>query len=98
LSIFLQTKDCNGVILPYNLTGKTINVKYKNGAGVLVTKTNPDVEILDAVYSNIILHLTDADTSALKAGFFDFDVIIEDGSDTKIWKFEKEVTVKERIQ
>jgi hypothetical protein len=98
ISVFLQTEDCNGIILPYNLTGKTLEVVYKNGAGALVTKVSPDVQVIDAVYANIILTLTEADTDALKTGYFDFDVIIEDGADTKIWKFIKEVTVIDRIR
>jgi hypothetical protein len=98
LSVFLQTKDCNGVILPYNLTGKTVEVVYRNGSGALVTLTNPAVQVLDPVYSNISISLSETDTENLKTGFFDFDVIITQGGDTKIWKFEKQITVVDRIR
>jgi hypothetical protein len=98
LSIFLQIQEANGITLPYDLTSKTVSVSYKNSSNVLVTKVDPQVEVVDAVYANVILHLTDVDTEALKVGFFDFDVIVVEASDTKIWKFEKSVTVKDRVR
>lgn len=98
LSVFLQTKDCNDVILPYNLTGKTVQVVYRNGVGAIITLSSPAVTILDAIYSNVTITLSEADTEALRTGFFDFDVVITEGSDTKIWKFERQVTVIDRIR
>lgn len=98
LSIFLQIRDANGITLPYDLTAKTVSVSYKNTNNVLVTKVAPDVDVVDPVYANVILKLTDVDTEALKVGFFDFDVIVVEAADTKIWKFEKSVTVKDRVR
>lgn len=98
IPITLLLKDSSGVTLPQDLTGKTISVKYKNSSGVTVTVTgSPGISILNAVYGNLSLNLTDAETDALKSGDFPFDVILVQGSDTKIFKIEKQITVVDRI-
>jgi hypothetical protein len=98
LSVFLQIQDCNGIVLPYDLTGKTVSCLYRDAANVLVTKISPDVAVLNAVSGNISITLTDTETDALKVGFLVFDIRVDDGSDRKIWRFEREVTVRDRVR
>lgn len=98
VSVFLQTKNCDDVILPQDLTNKTLSLTYRNGAGVLVTIPNSQIQVINAVYGSILIPLSDTQTEELRTGFFDFDVIVEEGTDKKIWQFERQVTVTDRIR
>ncbi len=99
LEIMLQIQDCDK-LLPHDLTGKTVEVKYKNSTGTVITKTTPtDVLIVDAVYGQLNLNLTDTDTEALAIGGLALDVYVTDAGKTLIWKFDKSlITVVDRIR
>jgi hypothetical protein len=96
VTLFLE--DSAGVRLPQDLTSKTISVKYKNSSGVVVMVTgSPGISVLNAVYGNLSLNLTDTETDALKSGDFPFNVILVEGSTTQIFIIEKQITVVDRI-
>lgn len=98
IAITLQTSECE-MVLPYDLTGKTVTVKYKDSTGVLVSKTGtPSITILDAVYGKISLNLTDIDTESLKIGKLSLDVYIEESGETLIWKLIDQINVVDRIR
>ena len=88
---------------PYDLTGATVTVKAKIG-GVLTTFADPDVDVVLATHGKITLFLNDTVTEQLIAGcdrspaYFDFDVHIVDGTDTRIVKFRKVVYVEDRLR
>jgi hypothetical protein len=98
IAITLQTSD-RGMFSPYDITTKTISVKYKDSTNVLVTKnTAPSIEIIDAVYGKLSLNLTDTDTEALKIGKLNLDVYVEEAGETLIWKLVGQINVIDRIR
>lgn len=86
---------------PYDLTGKTVTIKSKIGEDLVVFE-DPDVEVTVPILGKGTLKLSDVITETLKAGtekvpsYFNIDVYIEQGGDTKIVKIEKQAIVEDR--
>ena len=81
---------------PLDLTSKTISVKYLDSAGALQTASASIVGT--APQGKVEFSLTDAKTELLSVGVFNFDVYVEEGADTKIYKAVKQATVEDRIR
>ena len=80
---------------PFDLTGKTAVVKSKVGSTLT---TFPTVDIVNAVRGKITLGLSDTETETLKTGFFDFDLYLTEGAETRIVQFRNAVSVVDRLR
>jgi hypothetical protein len=93
-TITLRDVDCNGVVGdPHDLTGKTVTVTYRDQAGV--AQTLP-CNILAATLGRFEAVFTEAQSNNLRVGDFKFDIVVVEGSDTKIYPIEGKILVKAR--
>lgn len=83
---------------PYDLTGKTVSIKYRNAAGTIQTLVSPAVTITSLVYGEGNFKLTSAQTNDLEdCEFFDFDIYITSGGEPTILTSRNQVMIEDSV-
>jgi hypothetical protein len=81
----------------FDLTGKTVTAKLKINNVVTTLTVGSGVTIVNAIDGDIIVGTTDAQSLQLAKGDLPIDVIVVDGSDTKIFRIRNKVLVSENL-
>lgn len=98
LLITLQQKDSCGEVRPVVITNSmVITFTYRDLLGIKNKTIATGVSVFNASLGKIVINFTDVDTTRLKLGVLDFDIVVDEGPERLIWRFFGQVTVQSGV-